>query len=66
MLGGVPVTFQEYLPYNGLRWMWQVQIVGEITGLCVLSYILKPVLTLTFSTEELKVFIKMSSLFIEF
>lgn len=66
MLGGVPVTFQEYLPYNGLRWMWQVQIVGEITGLCVLSYILKPVLTLNFSTEELKVFIKMSSLFIEF
>lgn len=66
MLGGVPVTFQEYLPYNGLRRMWQVQIVGEITGLCVLSYILKPVLTLNFSTEELKVFIKMSSLFIEF
>lgn len=66
MLGGVPITFQEYLPYNGLRWMWQVQIVGEITGLCVLSYILKPVLTLNFSTEELKVFIKMSSLFIEF
>lgn len=66
MLGGVPITFQEYLPYNGLRWMWQVQIVGEITGLCVLSYILKSVLTLNFSTEELKVFIKMSSLFIEF
>lgn len=35
LLGGIPVAFQEYLPYNGLCWMWQMQVMGEITGLCV-------------------------------
>lgn len=40
-----------------------MQIMGEITGSCVVFRF--ETITFNFSTEELKVFIKMSSVFIE-
>ena len=30
---GVPRTFPEHITRDGLRWLWQVQALGEITGI---------------------------------
>lgn len=41
-----------------------MQVMGEATGLCV-AFCSEITLTLRFCTEKLKVFVEMSSLFIE-
>lgn len=55
MLGGIPLTFQEYLPYNGLCWMRQMQIMGKVAGLCFV-FCFKTITNLKYSCWELASF----------